>query len=165
MHKVLLQFVAIGILAVTTSVANAEQPGAFELPDWAKTIVAKAASFELYSLDPGQDVDPKDKARLHGWKVLGKTTLKRTDEAGKALLQALDKSRVGLGAKCFDPRHAIHAEHDGKKVDVLICFECGWAYVYPSDGDHVILKIDRTAEKVFNKLLTDAKVPLPKQAN
>jgi hypothetical protein len=68
---------------------------------------------------------------LHGWKALGKTTPKQT-EVRDELLSALVKSIAELGRagfKCFDPRHAIRATHDGKSVDLVICFECGWVLV------------------------------------
>ena len=51
----------------------------------------------------------------------------------KQLLDALYKGIAdsdGNGAKCFDPRHGIRASVDGKTVDLVICFECSWVYVF-----------------------------------
>src|SRR5262249_68024 len=102
------------------------------LPDQAKAILQKATMLELYSLEPDEEETATTKPKRHfGWKVLGKTTLKKSEEAGKELLAAWDKAIAkGLPARCFDPRHAIHAEHDGKTLDLLICFQCGRVYVY-----------------------------------
>jgi hypothetical protein len=136
-------------------------------PDQARTILGKAAAFQLYSLDPDEEEKPAEKpTRLHGYKVLGKTTLKRVDDSGKAVLTAfelaLDK---GLAAKCFEPRHAIHAEYDGKTVDLLICFECALVYVY-LDGKNeetAVVTISRYAQPIFDTVLRDAKIILAKK--
>lgn len=140
-----------------------------KLPDKVKDILTKATSFELYSLEPTEDQKPAEKpARLHGWKILGKTAIKRSDKTGKEILAALDKgvSEARSGAKCFDPRHAIHAECEGKSVDVLICFQCRWVYVYFDGKKEEVhqIPISRSAETLFDKVLRDAKIPLAKKA-
>lgn len=139
-----------------------------KLPDQAIAILEKAKDFELYSLEPDEEEKPAGKpTRLHGWKVLG-TTIVKTAGAGKDLLTALQQgiaSRRARGAKCFDPRHAIRAAHDGKRVDLLICFECGWVYVYfdGKEKEDARVRIDRTTQPYFDKALRDAGVPLAKQ--
>jgi hypothetical protein len=138
------------------------------LPDQARAILDKATEFELYSLEPDEEEKPAGTpTRLHGWKVLGKTTLKKA-EAGKEILTALEQgiaSRRARGAKCFDPRHAIRAAHDGKTVDLLICFECGWVYVYfdGKEKEAAQVRIDRATQPPFDKALRDAGVPLAKK--
>jgi hypothetical protein len=59
-------------------------------------------------------------------------------------------------------RHASRAELDGKKVDIVICFECGMVYLYSGDKFR-ILTIDASPRAVLDKILTDANVSLPKQ--
>ena len=68
----------------------------------------------------------------------------------------------GLVAGCFKPRHGIRAVVDGKKVELVICYECLSMSVYV-DGKRSSALTVKGPEKVFNKFLTDAKVPLPKQ--
>jgi hypothetical protein len=67
----------------------------------------------------------------------------------------------------FPPRHAIHAESDGKAVDILICFECGWVNVFfdgkGEDEPEKRISINASAQPVLDKVLTAAKVPLPKK--
>jgi hypothetical protein len=139
-----------------------------KLPEQARAILEKATEFELYSLEPDEEEKSAGKpTRLRGWKVLGKTTVKKA-EAGKDLLDALEKgvaSRRARGAKCFDPRHAIRAAHDGKRVDLLICFACGWVYVYydGQEKEAAQVRIDRTFQPYFDKALRDAGVPLAKK--
>jgi len=72
----------------------------------------------------------------------------------------------GNGAKCFDPRHGIRATAKGKTVDLVICFECNWVYVYYDNDEnrqHVAVTT-REPQAVLDKTLKDAGVPLPKPA-
>jgi hypothetical protein len=157
---------AIATLVTTLCTCAAEEKEN-KLPADAKVILEKAEQFEMYSLDPSiEKVEGKE--GFHGWKVLGKTAVKKA-EVRKQLLADLDKGIAdsdGNGAKCFDPRHGIRAKHDGKIVDLVICFECGWIYVFRDD------KAERQGVAVttgkpqasFDKVLKDAEVPLPKPA-
>src|SRR5262249_25736189 len=101
-----------------------------------KAILEKAEHFELLSLDPAVE-GVKGEEGFHGWKILGKTAVKDA-AVRKQIVTALDKGIAesdGNGAKCFDPRHGIRAQHDGKTVDLVICFECGWIYVFHGDKE------------------------------
>jgi len=135
-----------------------------KLPDQAKAVLDKASEYTLYSLEPSEKADGEN--ALHGWKVLGKTTVKEA-EARKKLLSALEKNIAEgkRGAKCFDPRHAIRATLDGKAVDLLICFECGWVYVYHDGKQLARLEMDTAGQPDFDKVLRDAGVPLAKKRN
>jgi hypothetical protein len=131
----------------------------------------KADSFELYSLEPL--LDPKTGEedydlngagdRLHGWRILGKMTV--SEEATRREL--IDELKKGLGkktgSKCFDPRHAIRRTNDGKPVDLLICFECGYIELYV-DGKCVggLTPIGANPS-AFNEVLRKAGVPLAKE--
>src|SRR5262249_56401493 len=83
----------------------------------------KAKELELYSLARSER-GVKD--GFHGWKVLGSTTVKDA-ETVKKLAAAFKKGveeNNGIVAACFNPRHGIRLTHDGKTVDLVICFEC-----------------------------------------
>jgi hypothetical protein len=135
--------------------------------DRARAILAKPDQVELLSLDPslglaGPDEKPQDLFR--GWKVLGKTVVKDAD-ARKAVLAAAGTTHRGHGPRCFEPRHGIRAGAGGESVDLVICFECKWVYVYlDKEADPVHLIIGREQKPVLDKVLTDAKVPLPPPA-
>jgi hypothetical protein len=138
-----------------------------KIPDKVKEALDKAESFDLYSLDPTRlklDEVPKD--AFHGRKVLGKTTVKDA-ETRKKLLAALEKGiaeNKGEVAGCFNPRHGIRVTHDGKTYDLVICFECFSAEVYDGDKKDGSFLVTNSPQPAFNKVLTDAKVPLPKEA-
>jgi hypothetical protein len=55
--------------------------------------------------------------------------------------------------------------HEGKTVDVLICFECYWVYVYLDDKEEPAdrIAITRDAQPLFDKVLRDAGIPLAKK--
>jgi hypothetical protein len=134
-----------------------------KLPDNITAILDKADQVELYSLDPSRQKEIPAGADFHGWKVLGKTTVK--DDARKALIAALKKGikdSDGTVAACFNPRHGIRATVDGKTADVVICFECLSMSSFLGETKGSALTT-RSPEKTFNKILTDAKVPMPPQ--
>ena len=95
-------------------------------------------STTLISLDPNlEPKDGKDADRFHGWKVLGQTTIKDADVRKKvldAVLKGIQENK-GEAANCFQPRHGLHATHEGKTVDLVICFECLQIRAY-GDGDN-----------------------------
>lgn len=134
------------------------------VPAAVREALAGAKSLELYSLDPShQEEVPKD--NFHDWKILGKTSI---EDAGqrKQLVSALQNGvaeSFGAAAACFNPRHGIRALHEGKTVDLVICFECFQVQIYVGDEQDSVLLTD-SPQSVFDKLLSDAGVPLAKPA-
>jgi hypothetical protein len=156
--------ILVAAASLTALRAAAEEPKANKLPDKAKAILDKAKQFELLSLDPDSDGQAKD--GFHGWKVLGKTALKDPKvrkQVLDSLYDGIAKSK-GVGAKCFDPRHGIRATVDGKTVDLVICFECGWVYVYEDGKRQDAAVTTPKPQATLDKVLKDAGVALPKPA-
>ena len=135
--------------------------GGQRLPADVTGILEKADEIELYSLNPDKRTK-KATGGLRGWIVLGQTTLSGDEK--KAILEALHKGIAdsdGSVAACFNPRHGIKATHDGKTVELVICYECssisGW-----NDGTRFsVLTADGPA-KEFNRVLEAKGVALPK---
>jgi hypothetical protein len=152
-------------------------------PSILTTILEKADSVELYSLEPLAEKDDKG-PRLHGYKVLGKIAIKdaktRKDLVGRITPAIVpDVYTPLMRAFCFRPRHAFRMRYEGETIDVLICFEChninlhwggdkkqlmklakqeGWTRIYFSfalDG--------REAQPALDEFLRKAKVPLAKK--
>ena len=126
-------------------------------------VLANAEKLELYSLDPGR----KEKKATDGFrrrKILGKTTLSGDEK--KSIVESLQKGVAenrGSAAWCFNPRHGIKATHEGKTVELVICFEClsidGWC-----NGSPFRVLTTASPAKEFNRVLLAKKVPLPKEA-
>jgi hypothetical protein len=133
-----------------------------QIPADARAALEKADEWELYSLDPTRQTDPPKDA-FHGWKVLGKTTVKDADTR-KKLLAALEKGAKdndGIAAACFNPRHGVRVKAEGKTIDLVICFECFSASVYAGDERTASFLTTASPQPALDKVLTDAKVPLP----
>jgi hypothetical protein len=98
------------------------------------------------------------------WKTVVKKAAVR-----KQILAHLDKGisdSDGNGAKCFDPRHGIRAKRDGKTVDLVICIECGWIYVFrdeKAERQGVAITTGKP-QTSFDEVLKEAEVPLAKPA-
>ena len=155
------RWLALGIAFALSSAAIAQDKAANKLPDEVVKALEKDDDLEVYSLSG----DTTDKDGWHGAKVWGKATAKK-DES-KALATALAKgvTEGEKGSRCFLPRHGVRAAHGGKVYDLLICFECGWVYVYVDKSDKpMVFLISDGPHKAMDKILTDAKVPLDKPA-
>jgi hypothetical protein len=132
------------------------------LPPDARTVLEKADEIELYSLNPDEKAK-KAAGGLQGWEVLGKTTLKGDEKKDivKELQRGIANSE-GMAAACFNPRHGIKASHDGKTVELVICYEClsmkGW-----TDGTPFSVLTARGPEERFNEVLKEKGVELPPQ--
>jgi hypothetical protein len=151
--------VALVVVALTGAPVRSAEG---KIPAAVKTILEKADAYELFSLDPGsREEKPKD--TFQDWKVLGKTRVDKA-ETRKQLVAALEKGitdNPDSVANCFEPRHGIRATHQGKTVDLVICFRCAQIQVF-LDGKRVEPDILtwKTQEPVFDQVLKDAKVPL-----
>ena len=138
--------------------------GPAKLPEAAEQALRSADAVEVLSLDPDQDAKGPD--GFHGYKVLGKTTVKG-DDAAKAVAAVLKGAADSGGdmADCFEPRHGLRVAHDGKTYDLVICFHCLSIQVYA--GDKMIAEevpTTRSAAPALDKVLKDAGVPLaPKE--
>lgn len=136
-----------------------------DFPKEVREAFEKATEFDLYSLDPDRQGKKSDKDTLfHDWKVLGKTTLKGDD--AKKVRAAIDKGRKdsdGSVAACFNPRHGVRIVQDKKTIDLVICYECHSATIYEGDKRIGSFLTARSPSPILNKVLTDAKIPLPKQ--
>jgi hypothetical protein len=153
----LLSFAAVVALAGRVAAADNE------IPKEARAAFEKAEEFELYSLDPARDLGGKKVEALHGWKVLGKVTVKGAD--AKRVRQAVEKGvkdSDGSVAACFNPRHGIRVTNGTKTYDLVICYECLSASVFVGDDRVGSFLTARGPEGALNKVLRDAKVPLPK---
>jgi hypothetical protein len=141
--------VAAGIVLVLGAVLLA-RPADNKLPEAVTALLDKAEQIELWSLEPETN------------KVLGKTTIKDAETRKKVLATLYKgiKDSDGTYAKCFEPRHRLVATVDGKTVDMIICFECLQIKMVAPAMDRN-LTTTATPQATFDKVLTDAKVPLP----
>ena len=136
-----------------------------DLPKAAREAFEKAAEFELYSLDPDRgEGTEKGPDVFHGWKVLGKTTVK--GDSVPLVRDAVEKGRKesdGAVAGCFLPRHGLRFTQDKKTYDLVLCFECLSAQVFEGETQIGRFLTSASPLKPLNKVLRDAKVPLPRQ--
>jgi hypothetical protein len=133
-----------------------------KIPGDARYILERADSFELLSLEPERVKDAKE--TFQGWKVLGKKVIDKA-EMRKKLVDEFERGvaeYTGGAAKCFNPRHGIRVKHDGKSADFVICFECDRVLVYAGGKDERLFLVSQTPGILFNKVLKEAGVPLPK---
>jgi hypothetical protein len=141
------------------------------IPEAAERLFDKAETFELFSLDPepkhGKDGNVVDeKEDFHGWRVLGKTEVKKEAER-KRLADALRlgaEDNFGIAAGCFNPRHGLRLKGGGKSVDLVICFECLQVEVFVNGESSKGFLTSGDPQKEFDAALKAAGINLPKRA-
>lgn len=154
-------FLAVLLMFLTSQFACAANENS--LTPQVQAVLNKADQIELLSLSP-EHLQEKPKDAFHGWRVLGSTTIKGDDKAAAlTALRAGIAANDGMVAGCFNPRHGVRATQGGKTVDLVICFECLQISVYVGEEREKGVLTTAQAQPLFNKLLTAAKVPLPKQ--
>ncbi|HVS36600.1 MAG TPA: hypothetical protein VMS17_13640, partial [Gemmataceae bacterium] len=132
------------------------------LPKEVQAVLEQADQLDVYSLQPPNP--PKEKPQVkdvfHEYKVLGKTTIKDA-AVRKKLVEEIEKGVAnGFGAAgCFNPRHGLRATHDGKTVDLVICFECTSIEIFNGTAQSFVWT-GRGPQELFDKVLKDADVPL-----
>jgi hypothetical protein len=135
-----------------------------KLKEPAKSGLEQATELELVSLHPYM---PEGVSSFDQREVLGVVRISDA-KTRQLLLSALDKDvrkwEEEWGSECFDPRHAIRFEHEGKKYSVVICFDCNNIVVYVDGKYQPQLNFFTAGSpvtlQVFNALLTAGKVPL-----
>lgn len=121
--------------------------------------------FPMSTLEEGTDLEFKNHEKFHNYPVLGKFQVK--DQKLKEQLLAAFYKGVEDGDKeeaaaCFNPRHGIRAQHNGKTVDLVICFECHQFEMYPQRkrGYDRYVPITNSPQDTFDRALRSANVPL-----
>jgi hypothetical protein len=133
-----------------------------KLPSEAADVLHASSKIILYSLEPWSLATTNDNT-LHGYKILGQVTLDGKDAATAitAFESSILKKKRHFTVLCFDPRHALRVMVNAQTYDFLLCYACGYLYVYR--GDKIIATLDAGGSpNVLNALLTAAKIPLSK---
>ena len=130
----------------------------------------------VYSLDGTKEVREAELAEaklkgeyLYTFPVLGKVQVTDTRQR-REVLAAIRRAvrNPPKPAHCFWPRHAVRTVKGGETVDMVICFECQTYFTYwgvEPEGGRLTPAISPDPEPLFDKILTDAGVPLAKKAH
>ena len=114
------RFAALGALFVFAA------GGCASLPASAVHVLDHAEQYRILVLEPYATEQPKPTDSVfHGHVVLAQTDVK--DPKVQAKISDIVNRGVrkgGTQAKCFNPRHGIHASYAGHTVDLVICYEC-----------------------------------------
>ena len=148
-----------------TGIAGLSVPSA--VPGPAHAILAAATSLEIISLYPyDHDLEAQglvDAPKFFYYAELGRATL--TDPAKllavvEAVYGGINDSD-GMVAACFNPRHGIHAEVDGKPVDFVICFECLSMHIHV-EGERNPARTTEAPGALLTKIWEEAGLTLQK---
>ena len=97
-------------------------------PEDTRSILEHSQKFTLYSIKR-DDMNPNPTAEhLEQYYEVVKSRVLTRGKDRKRIIKALYagiNDPEAASYNCFDPHHAIVAERDGRKVVLLVCFECG----------------------------------------
>jgi hypothetical protein len=127
-------------------------------PEKHRRILEEAAELEMFSIGGTAGQKAEEEFRYFG--VVGK--MRVTDGRIKAELVSALFDGVATPSNmmgCFKPHHGVRATHEGKTVDLLICFECQNFKGFAESGEFGGA-ISKLPEDLFNRILTSGGVPL-----
>jgi hypothetical protein len=147
------------------TVPRARRSGS-EIPASVKSALEQGQDFELISHDPNVP-DQDQPSEFLRRKVIGKTLIADT-KLRKTILDAFAAGVHSEGTAvptCFDPRHAIRVQFQGKSFYLTICFECQQVFSFIDEQLHLELRFytTDTPEPVFDDVLRQAGVQLTKK--
>lgn len=138
-----------------------------ELRQEYRDILFQASSMELVAVDPDWPTKESrlDPTTLHGYTVRGRAEVTDRD-LRLELLQSLAagaRENDGMVAACFNPRHALIAEHEGKICEIIICFDCLTFQVW--DGTERVETVDlsETPRATFDRIFEGAGLSIAKR--
>jgi len=131
-----------------------------ELSQEYRDILFQAQSLELVATNPAWPTKESraDPETLHGYTVRGRAVVE-SRETRLELLQALAKGareNNGMVAACFDPRHAIVAEFEGRTCELIICFECLTFQVWNGSDKVETVDLSQTPRNTFDRIYSQA---------
>lgn len=98
--------------------------------------------FEIYELEPS-DADYSGKSGFHGFTILKRANV---DDSGaqRAIAEIVNRGvrMGGQQARCFNPRHGIHATGSGRTVDLVICYQCSSIIVHENGQSTTLITGD-----------------------
>lgn len=103
---------------------------------------------------------PPAQGTFHYYPILGKVVLKsqQKQEVSAAFLQSIREGDKHYS--CFEPRHALRFERDGKTLDAVLCFSCSnVSFSEKKEGSlGQRIPISWASKEVFNSILKEANV-------
>lgn len=134
-----------------------------ELPAIIETALVEGTEYELFSLGYlGKEESKKQRKMGHNY-ALGSTKIKSPELRQELTAAFLDAAYISIGSlTACEPtfRHGIRVKYQGSNFDLLICFECSkGAAVHNGEYLHSF-QINKKPEPLFDKVLTEAGVPL-----
>lgn len=120
------------------------------------SVLSKATSIELITLDPTPDQALQPKYSFHGFRILQKTPV---DPSVGAKFDTLIQKGLGentgyLGA-CFNPRYGIRAMVGEEPHDFLLSFACNQIKVFADGKDQTYLT-SNTPEAEIDKIFAES---------
>lgn len=134
-----------------------------ELPEIIGVALQEGTDFELFSLGSLGKEESKKQRKMSYEPVLGSTKNKSPElreELTTAFLDAAYINTASFTACDSNFRHAIRVKYQGSNFDLLICFECSKGAARHKDEYLHSFQINGKPEPLFDKVLTEAGVPL-----
>lgn len=127
--------------------------GCASLPSAALEVARDSTTFEVMTLDPGQEGAADQD--FHGHRILWRTIV--TDRAAQERIVDIVNGGVSFfasPAKCFNPRHGVRMSHGKRTVDLVICYECGTIQIHEGERSRrrVTTNVQPDLDREFDKL-------------
>ncbi|HEY1169819.1 MAG TPA: hypothetical protein VGH19_00495 [Verrucomicrobiae bacterium] len=148
-------YLFIGICLASPYFIHAYSP---PFPGTLKKQLREADELTLYALWT-TNAQTALQEKFHDYPITGKVELKnhpRRQTTIEGLIQGSETNSTEM--VCFYPHHGLRAVHQGKTIDLLICFGCGKVEHHPSGKFY---HMHKSTQPVLDSIFVDAGVPLP----
>lgn len=133
-----------------------------EMPQIILKALKEGSDFELWSIGSLGRGKPSP-VKMGNFDALGFTKVKSPEtreQLTKAFLDSAFADSQMVAACEITFRHGIRVRYEGTKFDILICFECKEVFAYQDTVQVARCHIGTKPEPLFDKVLTEAGVPL-----
>lgn len=116
-------------------------------------LIHQSGTVTIYSLEP-QRSNESSQDEFHEYDIIGSKEVTNTSDRTELLTKLAESIQRGpdsIVAACFNPRHGLRFEAEGKQMDFVICFECCSARGYGTTNGSFL--VTGSASAAFNTFL------------
>lgn len=151
-------YLCMGVLLATPYFIYAGSP---PFPDKLKTQLREADELTVYALWTTND-QQQTSQQFHNYPTAGTVNLKNHPkrlEVIEGLILGSETNSTEMA--CFYPHHGLRVIHQGKTIDLLICFGCGKVEHLPSGAFY---HMHKSTQPALDSLFAEAGIPLPPES-
>ncbi len=127
------------------------------LPFLVQKVLHRCSEFVLLSLGPETTALQSDSEKFLDWEIIDRVSVEN-NQSKEHLIDALAscaKNNYGWSSTSFNPRHGIHAVHNGEQHDLAVSFDCAQVRWYVNNELREVIYVSQDQDKSFDRFLKE----------